>query len=411
MIFKFLPYVVLIFALLECVRSQDVLLESGNGSATLTEELNELEEVLNITNANNLTIPLILPPSLSNINDTQIRNLRARKEIKKLTCSFKCIISDLDGTLAEAGSRSIAEPNLSVIGDILLSNIRFFPATGKSFTSSMKFITNNLKNTIFNGFPGVYYNGALVLGPGGANDVLFDTRISSANALEIVKYIKKFALSNEKSLRFEDNKSGNAQYIKILNKEGNEEETADLLRLLNIAIETPSGLYVDGFEGENMKEYMSYEMNDLVHKGVNLSKFLEPREGEKTPGLFKILIAEDPRVLLHLREHLETFVKIFGCKVHRSVPNVLEIIPHNASKLNGAKLILKKLKIHLNQVAYLGDSENDIEIMAKVGYPVATIGSSPAVSYVSRASQTFSPETSFSSIINEYCSAADCKKN
>lgn len=405
MISKFLPFGVLLFALFGDVRSQNVILESGNANDTLTEEPNLLDKMTNFTNFTVSNLSLLLPLEIMYYNYTSGRSLRTKKVQKKYKCSFKCIISDLDGTLAHVGSHSIAESNLAAFGDILSSNIYFFPATGKSFTSSMKFISNNLKNSVFTGFPGVYYNGALVFGPGGVNDVLLDTRISPKNALEIIKYVKKFALSNEKSLRFESNKSGNSQYLKISNSEGKDDESVNSLRLLNIAIENTSGLYVDGFEGENMKEYMDHEINGMVHKGVNLPKFLEQREGEKIPGIFKIIIVESPNVLSHLREHLETFVKMYDCKIYRSVPNVLEIIPQDASKLNGVKHVLKKLKLNIQQVAYLGDSENDIEIMAKVGFPVATVGSSPAISYVSRAAQTFSPETSFTSIIGEYCSA------
>lgn len=399
----------LVFSLFVHVKSQDVILDDQSGNGTKLPQDFAFVETYNFTGANLTELPLLLPPEMIDFNSSGIRNLRAKKEQNKYQCSFNGIISDLDGSLAEVGSRYIAESNSIMFGNILSSNIQFFLATGKSFTSSMKFITNGLKNSVFTGFPGVYYNGALVFGPGGIKDVLYETRISSVNALEIIKYIKKFAVSNEKSLRFESNKNGNSQYVKISNSEEKDDDSADSLRLLNIAIENSSGLYVDGFEGENMRKYMSQEIDGMVHKGVNLSKFLEPREGEKIKGIFKIVIVESPNVLLHLREHLETFVRMYGCKIYRSVPNILEIIPQDASKLNGAKLILKKLKLKFRQVAYLGDGENDLEIMSKVGFPIATIRSSPAVSYVSRAIQTFSPETSFAGLIDEYCEA-ECNK-
>ncbi|OII74614.1 haloacid dehalogenase family-like protein [Cryptosporidium ubiquitum] len=399
-----------IFALIGDVRSQDVILENNNANSTEFDQDRIFGEIFNSTSVNLTETPLILPFEIASLNISGFRNLRAKKERRRYNCSFNCIISDLDGSLAVVGSNFIAESNSIIFGNILSSNIQFFPATGKSFTSSMKFITNGLKNPVFTGFPGVYYNGALVFGPGGIKDVLYETRISSADALEIIKYVKKFAVSNGKTLRFESSKNGNSQYVKISNNEDKDDEPADSLRLLNIAIENSSGLYVDGFEGENMKEYMNQEIDSMVHKGVNLSKFLEPREGEKIKGIFKIVIVESPNVLLYLREHLETFVKMYGCKIYRSVPNMLEIIPQNASKLHGAKLILKKLKLKFHQVAYLGDGENDVEIMSKVGFPIATMGSSPAVSYVSRAVQTFSPEASFAGLIGEYCEAECSKK-
>ncbi|CUV04115.1 unnamed protein product [Cryptosporidium hominis] len=402
--------IVFAFALIKDARSQDVILENNNGNITELDKNSTLETLSNFTYLNTSEIPLVLPFEVLDLNMSVHRSLRAKKEQKKYNCSFNCIISDLDGSLAGVGSSYIAESNSMIFGDILSSNINFFLATGKSYTSSLKFITKNLKNSVFTGFPGVYYNGALVFGPGGIKDVLYETRINSEDALEIVNYIKKFAVSNEKSLRFESNINGNSKYAKISNNEEKDDESADSLRLLNIAIENSNGLFVDGFEGENMKEYISQEIDSMVHKGVNLSKFLEPREGEKIKGIFKIVIVENPDVLLHLREHLETFVRMFGCKIYRSVPNVLEIVPQNASKLNGARLILKKLKLKFHQVAYLGDGENDLEIMSKVGFPIAVMGSIPAVSYVSRAVQTFSPETSFSSLIAEYCEVECSKK-
>ncbi|KAH8584660.1 haloacid dehalogenase family-like horizontal transfer into apicomplexans [Cryptosporidium sp. chipmunk genotype I] len=404
-----LSTIIFVFALFGDVRSQNFILESNGGNFTGLEQNGLVDNLFNLTDLNVTEAPLVLPFEILNFNMSSFRNLRAKKEQRKYNCSFKCIVSDLDGSLADVGSHFIAESNSIIFGDILSSNIQFFPATGKSFTSSMKFITNGLKNSLFTGFPGVYYNGALVFGPGGIKDVLYETRIHSGDALEIIKYIKKFAVSNEKSLRFESNRNGNSKYEKISNKEEKSDESADSLRLLNIAIENSNGLFVDGFEGENMREYINQEIDSMVHKGVNLSKFLEPREGEKIKGIFKIVVVENPDVLLHLREHLETFVKMYGCKIYRSVPNLLEIIPQNASKLNGTKLILKKLKLKFHQVAYLGDSENDLEIMSKVGFPIAAMGSSPAISYVSRAVQTFSPETSFASLVGEYCEA-ECNK-
>ncbi|KAK9174365.1 haloacid dehalogenase-like hydrolase family protein [Cryptosporidium meleagridis] len=402
--------ILLAFALIKNARSQDVILENSNGNITELYQNGSLNTMLNFTNLNVTEAPLVLPFEVLDLNMSMHRNLRTKKEQRKYNCSFNCIISDLDGSLAGVGSHYISESNSMMLGEILSSNIKFFLATGKSFTSSMKFITKGLKSSVFTGFPGVYYNGALVFGPGGIKDLLFETRINSEDALEIVKYVKKFSVSNEKSLRFELNRNGNSNYAKISNNEEKDDESVDSLRLLNIAIEKSDGLYVDGFEGENMKEYMSQEIDSMVHKGVNLLKLLEPREGEKIKGIFKIVIVESPGVLLHLREHLETFVRMFGCKIYRSVPNVLEIVPQDASKLNGARLILKKLKIKSHQVAYLGDGENDLEIMSKIGFPIAAMGSTPAVSYVSRAVQTFSPETSFSSLIGEYCETEYSKK-
>ncbi|KAJ1614584.1 haloacid dehalogenase-like protein [Cryptosporidium canis] len=264
-----------LLAIIENVKSQNIILDVDGTNNTESENFGSIDNIINMTDVN---FTMLLPSELLFSNNNTLRNLRTRKEQKKYNCSFKGIISDLDGSLAEIGSHSIADSNSIIFGDIISSNIHFFLSTGKSYTGSMKFITNELRNTVFTGFPGVYYNGALVFGPGGINDVLFDTRINPEDALEIIKYIKKFALSNEKSLRFESNKNGNSQYIKISNNEGKDDESADSLRLLNIAIENPSGLFVDGFEGEEMKKYMDQEIGSMVHKGVNLSKFLEPRE-------------------------------------------------------------------------------------------------------------------------------------
>ncbi|KAF7457712.1 haloacid dehalogenase-like hydrolase family protein [Cryptosporidium felis] len=364
--------------------------------------------IQNITDVNLTDLPIISIPSIY-FEERQTRNLRTKKD-KKFDCPFKCIISDLDGSLGEVGAPSISTSNSLSLSEVLSSNIKFFPATGRSFTSSMKFLAGNIKNSVFTGFPGVYYNGALVFGPGGIKDVLFDIRIHPDNALEILKFIRKFAVLNESYLRFESSQNGNSQYVKTTNEKENGETVSESLRLLNVAIETPSGMFVDGFEGSNMKKYMAQEIDSLVHKGVNLSKFLEPREGEKINGLFKIVVVESSEVLLSLREHLETFVRMYGCKVYRSVPNVLEIIPEGASKLNGVKSVVKRLKTKLREIVYLGDGENDVEAMSKVGFPVAVSGSSPAVSFVSRTIQTFPPDLSLSSLMGEYCEPIYDKK-
>lgn len=411
MIQKLIFLSLLYFGIFSGVRSQDIL--SLINEEKIIEVFNEtLEVVKNITNDTLLELPLLSQNDTLNFDQIKLRNLRAKNQ-KKYHCSFKCIISDLDGSLAEIGQTSVTDSNLATLEDIMKSNMHFFLSTGRSYTSAMKFINNNRSST-FNGFPGVYYNGALVLGQGGLNDVLFETRIQLSNALEIMKFIHSFAIFNENFLRFESNQQGTTRYISLSKEDSRyvNKTIGSNIRLLNVAIEDGTATYVDGSNNEYMEKYLSQEVDNLVHKGVNIQKFLEQREGENKKEIFKIVIAESPEILVLLRENLESFVRIYGCKVYRSVPHILEIIPENASKLSGSKLILKKLKVKTNEVAYLGDGENDIDPMSKFGFPIATKGSSPAVTYVSRAVQMMSPETSLSSLINEHCKTMEtCRKD
>ncbi|KAH8739562.1 haloacid dehalogenase [Cryptosporidium ryanae] len=356
--------------------------------------------------------PLIPTDYMENLNVTPAptRTLRSKKVTKNYNCQFRCIISDLDGSLSGFGSNVISTENAHALNGLLQSKIRFFVSTGRSVSSSIKFMTSGPVSASFSVFPGVYYNGALVFGPGGLKDVLFETRIKASAALELIRYLRRFGVQGGNSLRFESSINGVNKYHRISGEDTSNEEVSSEFRLLNIAIENSSGIFIDSSEAEYVVKYLSGEVDSLIHKGVNLVRYLEPREGEKPKTLFKIVIAESPEVLSELREHIDAFVRMFGCKLNRSVPYLLEIIPEGASKYKGSKLILKKLGIKPYQVAFLGDGENDIELMTKVGYPVATRGSTPAITYIARSVQLVSPEVGLVNLINDGCSIAECDK-
>ncbi|KAH7646913.1 haloacid dehalogenase family-like protein [Cryptosporidium bovis] len=436
---RFLLVSSLIIGLLGGASTQDILLNtvasnfSDSGKSYTSNDVNcTLESVLNNTISSNDTgifvftenstfigndtttefdYPSIPIDYFNEINESATHNrlLRSRKITKAYNCQFKCIVSDLDGSLSEVGSNVISQENARALNDLSQSKIRFFISTGKSVSSSIKFMTNGPVSTSFSVFPGVYYNGALVYGPGGVKDILFETRIKSDAALELIKYLRRFGVQNGNSLRFESSINGVNKFHRISGEDAPDEVSSEF-RLLNIAIENTSGIFLDSSEAEYVKKYLSGEVDSLIHKGVNLIRYLEMREGEKPKTLFKIVVAESPEVLSELREHVEAFVRMFGCKVHRSVPYLLEIIPENASKHNGTRLILKKLGLKFHQVAFLGDGENDIELMTKVGYPVATRGSTPAITYIARTVQLVSPEMALVNLINEGCTISDCNK-
>lgn len=59
--------------------------------------------------------------------------------------------------------------------------------------------------------------------------------------------------------------------------------------------------------------------------------------------------------------------------------------PGNLTKLEAAKRICAKMGITLNEVCYVGDDVNDVELLSAVGFPCCPANARPEVKNISRA--------------------------
>lgn len=66
------------------------------------------------------------------------------------------------------------------------------------------------------------------------------------------------------------------------------------------------------------------------------------------------------------------------------VPGWFDIMPHGVSKASGLDTLVAALGVSADEVAFFGDAENDLALLAKVGYPVAVANAVPAVAKAAR---------------------------
>lgn len=134
------------------------------------------------------------------------------------------------------------------------------------------------------------------------------------------------------------------------------------------------GFFMIGYNGSHI--YFRRE-NKEVEEAL-LTRYHEPnaeivgalQNMADTPGFNKVIAVGEPRAVKALRWQLGMQIGGAGRLMQAGVPQMVEILPPNASKGTALKQLLKDLRIAPENVMALGDAENDLEMIQLAGVGV-----------------------------------------
>ena len=224
---------------------------------------------------------------------------------------MKLVVSDLDGTLLDTKSQ-ITDYTKAAVKKLVDNGIEFAIATGRGRASAVR-----LKK-----------------------DIGLDIYLICNNGANI--YDKK----------------ENSIFEKIIDKKTSQ-EIIKLLRDRKIAY---NGFIDDDFyRDEYDKTDYSRRIDFIEHILVDI---------EDCPALHKIIIVEEADIILRINKELrEKFSNVVEITI--SDPECIDIVPKECSKGNALKVIAQQLGIDMKRIMAFGDGENDLDMLRKVGHPVA----------------------------------------
>ncbi|BBA52437.1 Cof-type HAD-IIB family hydrolase [Fusobacterium varium] len=224
---------------------------------------------------------------------------------------MKLVVSDLDGTLLDTKSQ-ITDYTKAAVKKLVDNGIEFAIATGRGRASAVR-----LKK-----------------------DIGLDIYLICNNGANI--YDKK----------------ENSIFEKIIDKKTSQ-EIIKLLRDRKIAY---NGFIDDDFyRDEYDKTDYSRRIDFIEHILVDI---------EDCPALHKIIIVENTDIILKINKELrEKFSD--AVEITISDPECIDIVPKECSKGNALKVIAQQLGIDMKRIMAFGDGENDLDMLRKVGHPVA----------------------------------------
>lgn len=224
---------------------------------------------------------------------------------------MKLVVSDLDGTLLDTKSQ-ITDYTKSIIKKLVNNGIEFAIATGRGPASAIK-----LKK-----------------------DIGLDIYLICNNGANI--YDKK----------------ENSIFEKVIDKKISQ----NIIKLLRDRKVAYNGFIDDDFYRDE------YDKTDYSRR----TDFIEHILGdiEEYPALHKIIIVEEADIILRINKELrEKFSNVVEITI--SDPECIDIVPKECSKGNALKIIAQQLGIEMERVMAFGDGENDLDMLKKVGHPVA----------------------------------------
>ena len=236
--------------------------------------------------------------------------------------SISLLAIDLDGTLL-TDEKTISQENILAIEKLKQNGIHAVLCSGRSPLSIRDFnekLNNNHKNCY-----GVGFNGAVAFETDTLNKV-FEQRISREDTRSLIKKIKEFDP------------------------------------------ETPIMAYNDWenihteFENERTISYAE-ETEFPLHIVPNL----EDAIGEK--GVMKVIINWEPARLKELERHLSSVADNYN--IMFSQENFMEIVDKRTSKIEGLIQLGNILGIAKENMATIGDNENDMEMITGAGLGIA----------------------------------------
>lgn len=240
----------------------------------------------------------------------------------------KLVAVDLDGTLLRTDG-SLPESNLRELKRVLHLGVHVVVATGR-IPLGFRHVTQALDHSVYL----VCANGALIIDPAGKRirDVLLDDDISCA----VVKLIKENGLYHHVYTSDDRIVCGNPRAFSRFGP--------------------PKGAII------------AHDIYSLVEKGMALRKIT--------------VRSESCEELSEVRNFVRSNFPVRASSWYTG-PFSVETVPGGCSKRDGVLRVAEELGVHAQDIMAVGDSENDLELLETVGYPVAMGNADP---YVKRAS-------------------------
>lgn len=257
--------------------------------------------------------------------------------------SIRLIVADLDGTLVGTDGRvwndlrdlirSVAHPRYGV---------RFTVATGRTLQGAQRM----LDLLGLSGVPVVLYNGGVV-----------------ADASK-QRLLMKVTLGSD---RLEDVLTIAAQWpVNVLAYYWVTEEDSFFVPTLGIG----HGEIVLGWSNSGLQPEVEFNGQPVMWQDA----WHAPPEAEPCAVLVDV-----PHGMDDLKRVCRELATISGVAVTRSGSRFAEIRPSNCTKWTGVRWVTERLSILDEEVLALGDSENDIEMLASAGVGVAVRNAPPDV--------------------------------
>ncbi|TYB87266.1 MAG: HAD family phosphatase [Kosmotoga sp.] len=239
---------------------------------------------------------------------------------------IKLVVIDLDGTLLDHNKR-ISDENIKALKKSVEKGIEISISTGRSYISAKDYI-EELELDI----PVVYQNGALILHGADKNEILRAIKLNSNHASSIVLEAKK---ENVNCVLYRDFFEFPDMYIEKI----------------------PDTPYASYYENNHFRIRVCDNLLDYVGNDGVVEVALEGPERkikkvvEKT-GVFseKVSVIKNNTIKDH------SFYEFFGPEVQKSI---------------GLNYLRKVSGYSKNEVAYIGDNYNDLDVMKEAGFSVA----------------------------------------
>lgn len=244
------------------------------------------------------------------------------------------VASDMDGTLLD-GDHALCESVAEAMRDLeAATDIRMYIATGRSRMSAMKKLQS--RGFEWSGRPGVYLNGAVVYGPGGA--VIYENTFPPEMVARIVS-----AFEHERDSVVVMPCSGDAIHAPL--------PECGISMHLHTEYGDPYPTFHDSYDGM---------LNGIRHVGIHMIGVLtkDCRETEQ-------------RALERVKALVSDFGPVEEFSVVLSISRCISVMPRKTSKGAGVLALCRYLSICPSRVVAVGDSGNDIEMIRSVGYGVA----------------------------------------
>lgn len=266
---------------------------------------------------------------------------------------IKIIITDLDGTFLNSRSK-VSKRNASAFRAAKQAGYTVLVATGRSRASTQMLGQEILKEMNYIDLtPGIFFNGLCVYG--------------------------KDELLYESSMR--------KDHLKLL---------VDFLMSENMI------KHMLLYEGPDIYcfEYNNY--TSVVHLVYGESKPCILTEINMDRSYSKIVLSAPSEDLLRIKSILKkNYDNFFEC--FHTLSEIFEIMPKGANKWTGAQILLDNLGVEPSEVMFVGDSENDCELLKNVGWPIAVANACEDAKRIAKHVVRNHNEDAFAEVIELFC--------
>ena len=235
------------------------------------------------------------------------------------------LVLDLDGTVLNDKKR-IPERNKNAIKKLAKKGVKIIVCSGRIFDGARSYATElGLTG------PLIACNGALI-------KIMEDNRLIYSNSLNIEDAINSVKICKSKGIYIhayidEILVTEQLKYTSLLNSERN--KILDEKSRTNIKVV------------ENLVDY-------IMKSAKRIDKL--------------VVISEYLNQLFQLREQIS---RIESVEIASSSFDNIEVMNKGVSKGKAIKFLCNQMNININEVAAIGDNENDLDMLKTVGFPIA----------------------------------------